>query len=82
LDSLEKHGNNDTTYIFVDYEGTSAEDSTRHIYNQCEKCSEPDIFARVLGETTKINNGIVVFTRETMTEILRKLKEQGIEVLL
>lgn len=83
LDSLEKHGNNDTTYIFVEYEGTSAEDSTRHIYNRCAKCCDPDIFAKALGEATKRNQAnIVVITKEEILGVVQRLKEQGIEVLL
>lgn len=83
LDSLEKEGNNDRTLIFVDYEGANMEDSTRHIYNQCEKCSDPGIFAKALSETTKTNQGnVTVITREAILDVVERLKAKGCEVSL
>ena len=85
---LEEKSGEDRTLIFVDYEGASVEDSTRHIYNQCKKCCDPDILESALDEATKRNQAkedhedIVVITKEVILNVVQRLKEQGIEVSL
>lgn len=88
LETLEKSENKDRTLIFVEYEGASVRETTRHAYNQCEKSCDPDIFAKALREATKRNpakenrKDIIVITEEVMLDVVQRLKEEGIEVRL
>jgi hypothetical protein len=80
LSDLERTENKAIHFIFVEYEGARPEETTKYLYDKCKSSCEPDIFARLLDETTTLRNNIRVITIESMAEMVRKLKEEWISI--